>query len=87
MNSNRKTLLLATAGAVLVLAIAWYFWPDGLITLDFKNAPVSKVIASIQRQGHVRIGTNVPPETPVTIQMKRVPLMDALETLSVRVEG
>ena len=87
MNSNRKSILLAAAGVLLVLAIVWYFWPDGLITLDFKNAPVSKVIASIQRQGHVRIGTNVPPETPVTIQMKRVPLMDALETLSVRVEG
>jgi hypothetical protein len=87
MNSNRKTILPAAAGVVLVLAIVWYFWPDGLITLDFKNAPVSKVIASIQRQGHVRIGTNVPPETPVTIQMKRVPLMDALETLSVRVDG
>jgi len=72
---------------VLVLAAVWYFWPDGLITLDFNNAPVSKVIASVERQGHVRIGTNVPPETPVTIHMKKVTLMDALETLSVRVEG
>jgi hypothetical protein len=72
---------------VLVLAAVWYFWPDGLITLDFNNAPVSKVIASVERQGHVRIGTNVPPETPVTIHLKKVTLMDALETLSVRVEG
>ena len=87
MNSNRKTLLLVTAGAVLALAAIWYFWPDGLITLDFKDAPVSKVIASVERQGHVRVGTNVPPETLVTIHMKKVPLMDALETLSVRVEG
>ena len=87
MNSNRKTILLATAGALLVLAAIWSLWPDGLISLDFKNAPVAKVIASIERQGHVRIGTNVPPETLVTIHMKKVPLMDALETLSVRVEG
>ena len=87
MNANRNTVLLATAGVLLVLAAVWYFWPDGLITLDFKNAPVTKVIASIERQGHVRIGTNVPPETPVTIHMKKVCLMDALETLSVRVEG
>ena len=55
--------------------------------MDFKDAPVSKIISSIERQGHVRIGTNVPPETPVTIHMKKVHLMDALETLSVRVEG
>lgn len=87
MSSNRKTILLVSAGVVLVLALVFYFWPDGLITLDFKDAPVSKVISSIERQGHVRIGTNVPPETLVTIQMKRVPLMEALETLSVRIEG
>ena len=87
MNSNRNTILQATAGVLLVLAAVWFFWPDGLITLDFKNAPITKVIASIERQGHVRIGTNVPPETPVTIHMKKVHLMDALETLSVRVEG
>ena len=87
MQSNRKTILRVTAGVVLVLAAVWYFWPDGLITLDFNNAPVSKVISSIERQGHVRIGTNVPPETPVTIHIKKATLMDAMETLSVRVEG
>ncbi|MEI8311232.1 MAG: hypothetical protein WCH98_10805, partial [Verrucomicrobiota bacterium] len=75
MQSDRKTILLAAAGLILVLAAVSYFWPDGLITLDFTDAPVSKVIASIERQGHVRIGTNVPPETPVTIHMKKVLLM------------
>ena len=87
MHSNRKSIRLAAAGVLTVLAAIWFFWPDGLITLDFKDAPVTKVIASIERQGHVRIGTNVPPETLVTIHMKKVHLMDALETLSVRVEG
>jgi hypothetical protein len=87
MYSNRKPILIVSAVLVLALALVCYFWPDGLITLDFKDAPVSKIISSIERQGHVRIGTNVPPETLVTIQMKRVSLMDALETLSVRIEG
>ncbi len=87
MHSHRKTILRIAAGVVLVLAAVFFFWPDGLITLDFKGAPITKVIASIERQGHVRIGTNVPPETLVTIHMKKVRLMDALETLSVRVEG
>ena len=87
MYSNRKPILIVSGVLVLALAMVCYFWPDGLITLDFKDAPVSKVISSIERQGHVRIGTNVPPETLVTMQMKRVPLMDALETLSVRIEG
>jgi len=87
MNFDRRIMLFALAGVVAVLALIRFFWPDGLITLDFKNAPLSKVIASIERQGRVRIATNVPPETPVTIQMQRAPLMEALETLSVRVEG
>ncbi len=87
MNFDRRIMLFALAGVVAVLALVRFFWPDGLITLDFKNAPLSKVIASIERQGRVRIATNVPPDTLVTIQMQRAPLMEALETLSVRVEG
>lgn len=87
MHSQRTKILFVIAGVVAALALVRFFWPDGLITLDFKNAPVSKVIASIERQGRVRIATNVPPETLVTMQMKRVPLMEALETLSARIEG
>jgi hypothetical protein len=87
MYSNRKPILIVSAVLVLAIALVCHFWPDGLITLDFRDAPVSKVISSIERQGQVRIGTNVPPDTLVTMQMKKVPLMDALETLSVRIEG
>jgi hypothetical protein len=84
---NKNSLLLGFFALLVLVVAVRLFWPDGLITLDFKDAPLAKVIASIERQGHVRIATNVPPETLVTIQMKRVPLMEALETLSVRVEG
>lgn len=87
MYSTRSKILLIAAGLVIVLGLVSFFWPDGLISLNFKDAPVSKVISSIERQGHVRIATNVPPETLVTMQMKSVPLMEALETLAVRIEG
>lgn len=87
MHSERTKTLFLIAGVVALLALVRFFWPDGLITLNFKDAPVSKVIASIERQGHVRLATNVPPDTLVTMQMKKVPLMEALETLSVRIEG
>lgn len=73
--------------AVLAAGVIRFFWPDGLISLNFKDAPVAKVISSIEKQGRVRIVTNALPETLVTIQMTRVPLMEALETLSVRIEG
>lgn len=87
MPSPYKKILFSVLGLFLVLLAVRLLWPDGLITLDFRNAPISKVIASIERQGRVRIATNVPPETPVTMQMKKVPLMEALETLAVRAEG
>jgi hypothetical protein len=86
-DARRQNFWLAGAALAIVIAVVGFFWPDGLITLNFTDAPVSKVIASIERQGHIRLTSNVPPETPVTIQMKRVPLMDALETLAVRIEG
>jgi len=62
------------------------FWPDGTITVDFRDAPVSKVLASIERQGRVALVTNLPAEATVTIQMKRAPLLEVLETLAARTE-
>jgi len=80
-----KKIILASLAVLLLLL--YLFWPSGLITLSFKNAPLSRVIRSIEHQGHIRISTNIAPDTLVTIQMIRVPLMDALETLSVRIDG
>jgi len=87
MNWNKRSVF---SGVVIVLALfamIRMLWPDGLITLNFTSAPLSKVVASIERQGRVRIVTNMPPETPVTIIVTKVPLMEALETLSVRTES
>ncbi|MEI6034897.1 MAG: hypothetical protein WCS65_11535 [Verrucomicrobiae bacterium] len=83
---NRDFLFRGLAFLLAVALAVRLLWPDGLISLDFKEAPLAKVIASIERQGGVRIVTNVPPETPVTMQM-RAPLMEVLETLSVRIES
>ena len=83
--SRTSALLAALAVLVAILAAIW-LRPDGTITLDFKDAPLAKVIASIERQGRVSIVTNLPPETTVSIQMARAPLMDVLETLAVRTE-
>jgi len=81
---SKKIILTSLAGIVLLV---YFFWPSNLITLNFKNAPLSEVIKSIEHQGHTSIFTNIAPDTRVTIQMKRVPLMEALETLSVRIDG
>jgi len=87
MRLDKRQLLFGFLALLVVVIAVRLFWPDGLITLDFKDAPLAKVIASIERQGRVRIVTNVPPETPVTMQMKRARLMEVLETLSVRIDS
>ncbi len=86
MGSYRFQILLAVL-AVTTVFVVWSLWPDGTISVDFRDAPLSKVIAAIERQGRVDIVTNVPPETPVMLQLRRAPLLEALETLSVRIDA
>lgn len=83
---TRKKILLGAAVLLAVVAVVRLLWPDGTITVNFKNAPFSKVVAEIQRQGRIKIVSNVPPETPVTLQLDHAPLLDALDTFSVRTE-
>jgi hypothetical protein len=83
---TRRNLLLGTALLFAVVALIRALWPDDTITVNFKNAPFSKVVAEIQRQGRVKIVSNVPPQTPVTLQLDHAPLLDALDTFSVRTE-
>jgi len=87
MNLNRTHLLLGVAAVLSAVVVVRFLLPDGTISVDFKNAPLSKVIVAFERQGGIDLMTNIPVDTPVTIQLKRAPLMDALETLAVRVEG
>lgn len=79
----RPVLLLS---AVFILAIANIGWRVmaswGLITVDVVEQPLSQVIASIQRQGHVKIETNMEVDRKVTMRVKKVPLTHALDVLS-----
>ncbi len=66
----------------------YHIWADwGLITIHAKGEPLGKVIASMERQGHATIKTDMPGDTPVTMDVVRVHLPDALETLSVVTES
>jgi len=84
---SRSKILVSVAAALVLATAIRFFWPDGTISVDFTNAPLSKVTASIERQGRVKIVTNVSPETPVTLRLVRAPLMEALDTLAVRIEA
>ena len=87
MRSLRIVVLL---GALTLLAgvLVWRWATDwGFVSLDYANAPLSKVIGSIERQGRVQISTNADPATPVTIRLKRAPVFEAIDTLATRIDG
>src|ERR1700722_9448559 len=74
---------------LLVLAnIASYLYSNwGLVTVKVTDAPLSKVIRSIEWQGWVKIYTNLPPDTKVTMYADHVPLSEAMETLAANVDA
>jgi hypothetical protein len=88
LNLNRTQILVLATALLIVFAVVHHIWADwGLITIHAKGQPLGKVVASIERQGHARIETDMPRDTPVTMDCVKVPLTDALETLSVTTES
>lgn len=85
---TQQRILLPT---LLLLLLAWGAWNIyagwGLVSLDYKDAPLSKVLASISRQGGLEIATNLDPSTPVSIEVKRVPAVEALDIVAVRTDA
>jgi len=85
---NNRALLLGIVAISLASIIVWRWvagW--GLITVNFVEAPLSKVIASLERQSRLKIATNADPETKVTLQAKSAPVFEVLDTLAVRLDG
>lgn len=87
MNSSRLKILVS-AGGLLALALVGYWisgW--GTITLHADKVPLAKVLKSIERQGGVTIVTNADLATPVTLEVRRAPVFDVIDTLAVRLDG
>lgn len=74
---------------VVLIGLVTYRWISnwGLITCNFKDAPLSKVIKSIEWQGGVTIVTNADLTKPTTLVLDHVPLMEAIDTLSLRADA
>lgn len=88
MIESRNRWLLGFLGVLLIANIIYYFvsgW--GLITVHVTGQPLRDVIRSIERQGHIKLVTNIDPDTKVTMYVTKVPLTDALETLSVTTDS
>lgn len=81
--NRRQAILLGLLALLLVGNVIWYFTRDrGLITIHVDGKPLREVIKSIAHQGHVDLRSDLDPETPVGMNVDKVPLIEALETLA-----
>ncbi|MHA3770821.1 hypothetical protein ACXR0O_04715 [Verrucomicrobiota bacterium sgz303538] len=86
--SNRLRFGLIALTVLFVFNIGYRVWASwGLITVDVTDAPASQVIHSIEKQAGVRIRTNLPSDKTVTMHVKKVPFLHALDVLSASTEA
>ena len=72
---------------LVVANVAYYLYANwGLVTVKVKDAPLSQVLHSIEWQAWVKIYSNLPADTKVTMYADHVPLAEAMETLAANVE-
>ncbi|MBJ7258414.1 MAG: hypothetical protein JHD33_02665 [Chthoniobacterales bacterium] len=83
----RSTLVTAFV-ALLGLGGAWQIYSGwGLVSLDYTGAPLSKVLSAISRQGGIETASDLDPSTPVTIKVRRVPPVEALDIVAIRTDA
>ena len=70
--------------ALLVVgAVFYHLWANwGLVTVHSAKDPLSQVIRAIEKQGHVTVKTDLDPATPVHLNVDKVVVSEALETLA-----
>lgn len=79
MNSKLRLLLIVLA-SLCVANIGWRWYASwGRITVSATDRPVKEVIRSLEKQAGIRIATNLPADATVTMHVRKVPLLHALE--------
>ena len=82
MNRDRW-LVLGTVGIVLI-GIVHHWWANwGLVTIHATKEPLGKVLRSIEKQGHVTIRTDADLTMMVRMNVDKVLVTEALETIAV----
>ncbi len=85
---NRRRILIVLAVLLLAGNVFYYVWKGwGLITIHAQDRPLSEIARSIERQGHVTLKYDLDPATKVSMNVVRVPVSEALETLSTVTES
>ena len=72
-------------GATLLAWGAWHVYSGwGLVTVEAENAPLEQVLGEIRRQGGIEIVSDLSPDTKVSLRVRRVPAVEALDIVAVR---
>ena len=80
---NRQRLIILAAAVLCLGNLAYYVWANwGLVTVNVTDAPLATVLRSIEKQGGIRLRTNLEADKTVTMHVKKVPLSYALEVLA-----
>ncbi|MEX1111659.1 MAG: hypothetical protein WEB31_07650 [Chthoniobacterales bacterium] len=81
---NSRLLFLALGGTLLAWG-AWHIYSGwGLVTIDADNVPLERVLGEIRRQGGIEIVSDLSPDTKVSLRVRRVPAVEALDITAVR---
>lgn len=85
---NAKVYFLGGLVALFAGILVWR-WVSGwgLVTLEFRNAPLAKVIKSIERQGGVKISTNADTNQLITIFLTKVSPFQAIDNVATLVDA
>jgi hypothetical protein len=88
MTLTRAHILLGAA-FILLIALIWHWLAGwGLVTVHVQNTPLSRVISSIERQGGIKlVVTGADDGLPITMDVDRVPVAEAVDTLAAHLEG
>ncbi len=80
---NRNRWLIPVTALLVVGAVVYHLWANwGLVTVHSQNDPLAQVIRAIEKQGHVTVRTDLDPATPVHMNVDKVAVTEALETLA-----
>jgi len=78
-------------GALFAVLVAWGIWTVyagwGLVSINVENAPLGRVLSEIGKQGGIEIASNLDPATKVSLTVKRVPAVEALDIVAVRTDA
>ena len=85
--NNRLRLFLVVLALLCLGNLGWRMFANrGRITVNASDRPLSEVVRSIEKQGGIRLRSNLPAETKVTLHLRKVPLLHALDVLAANTE-